>query len=266
MTEYMQQLECAKRAAVDAGKAIATYYGQVLKVTHKSASQPLTDADLASNRIIKETLRSEFPKYGWLSEEDVDDDDRLDQSVLWVIDPLDGTRDFINRNPEFAVSIALVVEKKPVVGVVYNPVTKELFYAAKGYGSHCNGKPIKVKTFTSESHPSLVVSQSEYNRGEWAAFENEFKITPTGGCAYKMGKVARGDADGTFTLSPKSEWDICAGTLLVEEAGGVVTYVDGSAVTFNNASTLMDGLIYCNSSKLLSRIIESIQRHDKSGL
>ena len=265
MTDFSRELECAKKAAMEAGKAIAKFYGQSLKVTHKSASQPLTEADLASNQIIKETLRSEFPEYGWLSEEDIDNESRLNQHSLWVIDPLDGTRDFINKNPEFAVSIALVQDKKPVVGVVYNPVTREIFYAAKGAGAYCDGKSISVKKSVS-SPPHLIVSQSEYGRGEWNPYESDFKITPTGGCAYKMGKVARGDADGTFTLSPKSEWDICAGVILVEEAGGVVSYLDGQKITFNNPSTVMDGLIYCSSKTVHDVILDSIKRHENTDL
>lgn len=262
--DFSKQLQCAKTASVEAGKAIAMFYGQSLKVTHKSANQPLTEADLAANTILKQHLQSEFPDYGWLSEEDVDNETRLDQSLLWVVDPLDGTRDFINHNPEFAVSVALVYNQQPVVGVVYNPITKELFYAAKNSGAFCDGKKISVKQTPNlkESKPELIVSQSEFNRGEWNSYLNEYRVRPTGGCAYKMGKIARGDAEGTFTLNPKSEWDICAGAIIVKEASGVVTDLYGQEIIFNKPSTIMDGLIYCNSTDLLQKILTSIKIHD----
>ncbi|MCP5463604.1 MAG: 3'(2'),5'-bisphosphate nucleotidase CysQ [Deltaproteobacteria bacterium] len=264
MLSYTQELEVAKEAAVKAGQAIAGFYGKSLKVRHKAESQPVTEADLASNRVIKEMISNAFPQDGWLSEEDADNADRFEQKRLWVIDPLDGTKDFINKNPEFAVSIALVEDRKPVVGVVYNPVTKELFWAHKGQGAFCDGKPIKVKEFNEQESFSLIVSMSEYKRGEWKDFETQFKIIPTGGCAYKMGKVARGDADGTFTLSPKSEWDICAGHLLVEEAGGVVSRLSGEDVVYNQANTLLDGLVYDNDPKTHQILLKAIKNYESN--
>ena len=119
-------------------------------------------------------------------------------------------------------------------------------------------KKITVKPYTPSSKISLLVSQSEFRRGEWKEFADQFDITPMGGCAYKMSRIARGDADGTFTLSPKSEWDICAGKLIVEEAGGLVARLDGSDLQFNQDIPRFDGLIYCNSKVVLSRILESI--------
>lgn len=254
---YSKHLEVAKDAAVKAGKKIAEYYGKALNVTHKSPEQPLTEADLAANMILREALMGNFPDAGWLSEEDIDDTVRFDKEFVWVVDPLDGTRDFINRTPEFAVSVGLVHHKKPVVGVVYNPISKELFYAAKGTGAFCNGKKITVKN---EAHGkrNLLVSLSELKRGEWERFKGQFDIVPTGGCAYKMGKVAAGTADGTFTLSPKSDWDICGGHCLIEEAGGVVRDIKGDVVTYNNEFTRKKGLIYCASDKVLDEILRAI--------
>lgn len=254
--DLSKELELAKKAALDAGQAIAEYYGKTLDISYKMEDHPLTEADLAANRIIRATLGKPFPDYSWLSEEDVDNEERLDGNRLWVIDPLDGTKDFINKNPEFAVSIALVEDKKPILGVVYNPVTKELFHAVQGQGAFCQDKPIQVRKEKTKPKTHLLASMSEYKKGEWTEFENQFQVTATGGCAYKMSKVARGDADGTFTLNPKSEWDICAGHVIVEEAGGKVSYLDGETVTYNNASTLIDGLIYTSGDEVHAEILE----------
>ncbi len=257
-SDYSQYLQVAKDAAIKAGKKIAEYYGKALNVTHKSPEQPLTEADLAANMILKEALLGNFSDVGWLSEEDIDDTVRFDKEFLWVVDPLDGTRDFINRTPEFAVSVGLVHKKKPVVGVVYNPISKELFYAAKGTGAFCNGKKITVRK-DSPGKRKLLASLSELKRGEWERFKDQFEIKPTGGCAYKMGKVATGVADGTFTLSPKSDWDICGGHCLIEEAGGIVRDVHGEVVTYNNEFTRKKGLIYCSSEKVLAEILTAIK-------
>lgn len=261
MGQYQEELRIAKKAAIDAGEVIAQYYKkQSYSVTHKSDHQPLTEADLAANSIIKEALRSAFPSYGWLSEEDVDNLARFETDHLWVIDPLDGTKDFIHQNPEFAVSIALVFNKEPVVGVVYNPITKELFWAEKNHGAFCGDKPLSVSDLPANK-PSLIVSMSEHKRGEWTDYESHFAITPTGGCAYKMAKVARGDADGTFTLSPKSEWDICAGHIIIEEAGGIVTHLDGDRIQYNQEITKLNGLIYCNHKDVHQKILKVIPKN-----
>ncbi len=258
---YTNELTTARRAALDAGGVIAEYYTQTLKPTYKANHQPVTRADHASNDIIKSILRKTFPDDGWLSEEDVDDMTRFEKKRVWIVDPLDGTRDFIHKTPEFAVAIALVENHKPVLGVVYNPITKEMFSALAGQGAFCNDQKIRVMEKSDaekKKKTKLLISLTENKRGEWEHFKNLFDVVPTGGCAYKMAKVARGDADGAFTLSPKSEWDVCAGEVIVHEAGGIVTYVDGSLIRYNQPSTIMDGLIYCSTSVIHREILDAI--------
>lgn len=246
-SDFQREIDVASKAAVDAAAAILKYYGTAdLAVTHKSPQQPLTEADLESNRIIGLAIRSAFPGDAWLSEEDVDNGGRFTKSRVWIVDPLDGTQDFVNRNPEFAVSIGLVEAGVPVVGVICNPVTKELFWAAKGRGAFCGKEKISVSGNRDISRIRLIVSQSEHKRGEWDRFKPHFEIKPTGGTAYKMALIARGDADGCFTLQPKSEWDICAGHVLVTEAGGIVTHAKGERVLYNQKKPLFENLVYCN--------------------
>jgi len=258
--ELSNELHFAREAAVNAGKAIAEFYGKKIPFTEKAEDHPLTQADLAANAIIKETLSREFPRDAWLSEEDADQKARLEAKRVWIVDPLDGTKDFINENPEFAVSIALVENNEPVVGAVYNPITKELFSAVKNGGATLDGNPISTKSYSEKDKINLLVSQSEYKRGEWQEFEEEYNVKATGGCAYKMSKIAKGDADGTFTLQPKSEWDICAGTLILKEAGGIVKNLDGTEVKYNQKNVALKGLVYCNCQSVYEKLMRSVKR------
>lgn len=257
------ELAHAKAAAIKAAAVILDYYKIAnLDVTMKGKGQPLTEADLASNRIIKKILQDAFPDDGWLSEEDPDDASRFSKKRVWIVDPLDGTQDFINKNPEFAVSIGLVVDEKPVLGVIANPVTNELFWSASGLGAFMDGKRVMVSNNRDVKNISLIVSQSENRRGEWDRFKSFFNIKPTGGTAYKLALVASGRADGCFTLRPKSEWDVCAGHMLIAEAGGVITTASGENIKYNQPTPRLSNLVYSNSH--LHNYILDVIRKDQT--
>lgn len=242
---YQNELNIAKSCAIDAGKAIKEFYkSQDLDVTYKGKNQPLTDADLAANRIIKEAIQKNFPQDGWLSEEDPDSEERFSKSRLWIVDPLDGTSDFIKQNPEFAVSIGLVENGEPVLGVIYQPITKELFWGAKGVGAFLNDKEIQTKGNGNLKDITVLASQSEFKRGEWDVFKGDFQIKPTGGTAFKLALVASGRAESCFTLQPKSEWDICAGHALLNLTGGKISTATGEKVEYNQKKPLYSHLLY----------------------
>src|SRR5687767_3268203 len=139
-----QALQAAVDAAREAGAAVRRYYKDAYTVKEKGEDNPLTDADLASDAILGERLRRGFPDLGWLSEESVDDPARLAASSAWIVDPLDGTKEFTLGIPEFVVSIGLVVDGRAVLGVLYNPITEELFAGAVGEGAAFNGSPCRV--------------------------------------------------------------------------------------------------------------------------
>lgn len=242
--EYAQAIEAAKKAGV----VIADYFQKNYKVQHKSADQPVTEADHAANQIIHDTILKAFPEDGWLSEETKDDKSRLQKERVWIIDPLDGTKEFINKIHEFAVSIALVIENQPVVGVINNPLTGQLFTTRKGSGTYLNRQQIKVSNKKQLDKACILASRSEIGRGEWHPYAGKFFIQQSGGMAYKMALVASGVADGSFTLQPKNEWDFCAGVLLIKEAGGRVTDVNGDPFTFNKEETLTPNMVYGNST------------------
>lgn len=241
-----QALSAAKAAAHQAGEVVLSYYKSRYVVQSKGVDNPVTEADLAVNRVLHETLMAALPDAGWLSEESPENAARLRQDHLWIVDPLDGTKEFIQGIDEFVIAIALVVKRQVSVAVTYNPVRREMFSACRGEGAFCNDRPIRV---TSTPHlPGAVVlaSRSETGRGEWERFRDILTIRPMGSVAYKLAQVAQGACDVTFSLVPKSEWDLCAGTLLVAEAGGRVTDLQGAPLKFNQPNPLYQGVLATN--------------------
>ena len=240
-------LDVAKQAADQAGRAILSYYQSQYEVSSKGVDNPVTTADLAANRILQGLLLDAFPEFGWLSEESVDHLERLDREWTWVVDPLDGTKDFIQGIDEFAVVIALVRQTQVEMAVTYNPVRQEMMYASRGRGAFCNDVPIQVTSTQGLQQAVVLSSRSETKRGEWARFQDVLTMRPTGSVAYKLAQVACGKGDLTFSLVPKNEWDICAGTLLVAEAGGRVSDPSGEPFRFNQPDTLRPGLVATNA-------------------
>jgi len=212
------------------------------ETAYKANEDPVTTADLKAGSILREGLIENFPDTGWLSEETRDDYSRLDKELVWVVDPIDGTKEFVSGIPEYVVSVALVEYGLPVLAVVYNPATEELFPAANGQGAWLNGEAINAEHALA-AKPVLLASRSEIRRGEFEPFEPFAEIRPCGSIAYKLALVAAGIADATFSFGPKNEWDIAAGVLLVSESGGNVTNRNGAPFTFNQRSTLVDGIV-----------------------
>jgi myo-inositol-1(or 4)-monophosphatase len=181
---------------------------------------------------------------GWLSEESTDDLTRLDKQRVWVVDPLDGTLEFVAGIPEWCVSIALVEKGQVIAGGVSNPATGETLLGSVASGLTYNGKRTHASALDRLQGAVVLASRSEVKRGDWDAFRNgPIVIRPTGSVAYKLALVAAGLADATWTLTPKHEWDVAAGVALVKAGGGFVECLDGSAPAFNNPSPRLSGLI-----------------------
>ena len=255
----MQELEVAVDAARRGGAIVRKYFKGDYEVHEKAPDNPLTIADTEADAAIKACVLEAFPDDGWLSEETRDSPARLAKSRVWIVDPLDGTKEFVQNIPEFCVCVAFVVDGVVQVGVCYNPVEEKLFAAARGQGTTLNGAPVRCTPTTALATATVLASRSEVKRGEWKDYESLMNVKPTGSVAYKFALISAGEYDATFSLTPKNEWDICAGTMLVEEAGGVVTDRYGRPLTFNNEKTLLPGLI-ATGAALYGPVRDCIQR------
>jgi myo-inositol-1(or 4)-monophosphatase len=238
-----RELEVAIAAARAAGALIRRYYDAPLDVRHKGKDNPVTAADEDANHAIRALIAAAFPDDGWLSEETADSSERLHRPRVWIVDPLDGTKEFIQHIPEFCVCIALVEHGEPRVAVTYDPIGDRVYAARHGAGATLNGAPIRVSGITELAKARVLASRSEDARGEWTAYKPHCRVELTGSVAYKLARVAAGDGDATFSLTPKNEWDICSGTLLIAEAGGVITDRFGAPLRFNQPDPLRPGLI-----------------------
>lgn len=243
-----------------AGAAIMHFYQSAFDVTDKKTDNPVTDADFAADQILKERLLALLPEAGWLSEETVDSPERLGKKLVWVVDPLDGTKEFVMGIPEFAVSVGLVEDGNPVLAVVYGPASNELFYAYKGSGVFFNGQAVAVSPCAVLQGARVDASRSERKRGEFAPFEGLVTLQTMGSIAYKLARIAAGHTDATWSRGPKNEWDICAGVLLVQEGGGKTGNLDDQPFTFNRPKTLVNGII-ADNGHLHEQIKESLAPH-----
>ena len=246
-TVYDRELEVARDAAIAAGEILRRYFRDGgYQIDSKGKNNPVTTADFEADSKLKQILRDAFPAYGWLSEETVDNDDRLTRERVWIVDPLDGTKEFIKGIPEFVVAIALTVRGVPVMGVTYNPIKHELFCGVPGVGCYLNGQAVTVSDTSTIEHATILASRSETARGEWKAYEGRVIVKAIGSVAYKLALVAAGRADATFTLTPKSEWDIASGVALIIAAGGRVTDLYGKEVHFNRRDVKTPGFVASN--------------------
>jgi len=246
--DYAADLELALRAVRAAGEAVLPAFHAGQEVRYKAPDQPVTDADLAANRILHDVLLGGRPAYGWLSEETKDTPERLSKDRLWVVDPIDGTNSFVKGYPEFAISVALVDGGRAVVGVVLNPATGETYHAVAGGGAFLNGAPIRVSaTGEAAAVRRIAASRAEMRRGELDRFAAPWRVSPLGSTAYKMAKVADGSFDVFVSAGPKSEWDVAGAAVIVAEAGGRVTRPGGDELRYNQPDPGWRGIVASNA-------------------
>lgn len=239
---FSELLETAKIAAISASKEILKIYESGdFSIEAKSDDSPLTLADKASHRaIVAELEKTALPI---LSEEgsQVAHSTRNDWEYFWLIDPLDGTKEFIKKNGEFTVNIALIHKNRPVLGVVFTPVLDDLFWAVKGEGAFKNDEPITVNTFSLKNENLKVVASRSHLNDETQEYLDAL-VNPeivSKGSSLKLLMVAEGDADLYPRYAPTMEWDTAAAQIIVEEAGGTVTIKDSaSSVVYNKENLL----------------------------
>ena len=247
------ELEVLRQAVRQAGQHVLKLAAEGFETHIKKDRSPVTTADLAVNQIMQEVILKAFPSDAWLSEESPEDPRRLENKRVWVIDPIDGTKYFMRGVPQYAISVALVESHQPVVAVVYNPATDELFSAGRGMGAWLNGQPIHV-TPSRDGQPVVLVNPPALERGMFRAIEAAAECRPMGSIAYTLALVAAGQADATLNLDGLNEWDVAGGVLLVEEAGGAVIDRNGSTLSFNQPTTAVRGILAANKD-LLNRLL-----------
>ena len=249
------ELDIGIKAAREAGKVITRYYKSKNKIRYKSYKNPVTTADFEADKKIKEILMSNFPSYGWLSEETFDSHYRLNLDKVWIVDPIDGTKEFIEGIPNFAVSIGLVENGLPTIGILFNPITQQMFYAQAGKGAFLNDELIKCKSRNNIKDMTILNSRSEDKAGLWTPYKFKFKsLKPIGSVAYKLGLIASGEADAFASLKPKSEWDICAGDCIIREAGGRLINLNGEVRNYNLKDTRVEPGLIAGKPKTVEKL------------
>jgi len=246
--QNLPELAHALMPTVDrAGAAIMQIYASAFAVERKADDSPLTLADLESQRIIMETLRALTPDIPVLSEECAQApwSERQRWRELWVVDPLDGTREFVKRNGEFTINIALVVDHEPVLGIVAAPATGLVYWGAAGVGAftaHRGATPTAIHVAAPHVPLRVVGSRSHASPATTAYLTQLGPHDTTGvGSSLKFCLLAEGKADLYVRFGPTSEWDTAAGQALLEAAGGHVTRLDGRRLLYNCRETLLNG-------------------------
>tara|TARA_R110002094_G_scaffold107362_1_gene105669 strand:+ start:896 stop:1687 length:792 start_codon:yes stop_codon:yes gene_type:complete len=232
-------------AARMAGRVATSFAGKNARRWDKpDDAGPVTEADLAVNDLLATVLRGARPEYGWLSEETEDNDARLDKRNVFIIDPIDGTRSFVEGSSTWAHSIAVARDGVVTAAVVFLPLRDKLYAAALGQGAHMNNTLIRAST-QDQLHASTVLAASPAMRTEHWKSRREpiFKRNYRPSLAYRLALVAEGRFDAMLTLRDTWEWDIAAGALIVSEAGGQITDQNGLPLRFNNAAPLLKGVV-----------------------
>lgn len=244
--KYVEKICC--ELAVAAGlKIMEIYNDEALfgNVEYKADNSPLTLADTSANEIIVAGLKEHFPEYAILSEEDKGNLDRLENPYCFIVDPLDGTKEFIKRNDQFTVNIALAYEHYSIVGAIYVPATKELYYASQGNGTCYTvvRSDVITKLSVSDKLSDLIwvgskSHSSEKEQNMIGAHEALISHVKSAGSSLKGCMVAKGEADVYYRFGLTCEWDTAAMQCVVEEAGGIFKQMDGTDMTYNRVDNL----------------------------
>ena len=250
---FEREARVACEAAQAGGEVVARHAAANRRAAReKSHDNPVTAADLEANAAICARLLAAFPADALLSEETADRPERLTAERVWIVDPLDGTKEFVEGVPQFAVSVALAYRGRPVAGCVYDPSTSECFWAAEGGGAHLGAAKLAVSRERSLAKCVVLSSRTEMKRGQVDAFRPLVaRIEPVGSVALKLAWIAAGRADLWISAAPKSEWDVCAGDLLVREAGGVFAELARGERAYNQRDVLLQPLLAAGPAELV---------------
>jgi myo-inositol-1(or 4)-monophosphatase len=215
-----------------AGRLALSLFRTELKNWTKGASSPVSEADIAVNDLLESKLRSATPDYGWLSEESVDDATRLGKHLVWIVDPIDGTRGYLAGREDWCVSAALVEGTSPVLAAVFAPASDEFFFAVRGQGATHNDVAIQATAGTDLDFPRIAGPKPLVERLNRSA--GEITLYPRiGSLALRLCRVAQGNLDAAFAGGQSRDWDLAAANLIVQEANGKMTALSGDTILYN---------------------------------
>ena len=258
MTDPAQDLELICQAAFDAGALALKLRREGLETAYKEGDSPVTNADLATDALIKQILTSARPDYGWLSEETADDLVRRSRRRLFVVDPIDGTRAFIKDRPWWAVSVAVVEDDKPIAGVVFAPDLDETYCAIAGGGATLNGQHVRASQRDTVEGCGMVGDARMFAHPAWPTPWPPMRIEPRNSTALRMCLIAAGAFDATLALAPKFDWDLAAADLIAREAGAFVGDHRGRGFAYNGRKPAQPSLV-CAAPRLAPLILERVR-------
>lgn len=266
--DLARSLAPALREVVRQGGEIAEEYFRLdlktsARVWNKAGGSPVTEADVAVDTFLKIRLAELLPDAGWLSEETADDPSRLAKSQVWIVDPIDGTRAFMSGHPDWSVAVALLVDARPVLGIVHAPAAGAVYEAVAGLGATCNGKAISASGQASlqgarVAGPKPLIDTLERRVGAL----NRHPRIPS--LALRLARVAAGDVDIGLVSGDARDWDIAAADLILHEAGARLTTLEGGAVRYNRVEPL-HGELAAASDRLHPALIEAMTAHRDAG-
>lgn len=261
--ETIPETKVALEAAIKAGEAVLEIYNRDFSSELKKDKEPLTEADIKSNEILIDALSE--TGHHILSEEEKDDEKRLDEDKIWIIDPLDGTNDFINKTGEFSIMIALVEEHKPILGIIYQPTTGVIYVAQKGCGAYKNDgngwSKIGVSSVFELKKCRAVGSRHHLAQNE-KDFLGTLKISDfrQKGSCLKVTEISQGNAELYFTTTDKiKQWDTCASYCIIKESGGNMTDMFGNELKYNTKVVNHENGILVTNGKIHEKIIEKYE-------
>jgi myo-inositol-1(or 4)-monophosphatase len=238
----------------EAGALALSLFRTELKNWTKGASSPVSEADIAVNDLLEQRLRSATPDYGWLSEESVDDEARLGKQLVWIVDPIDGTRAYLAQREDWCVSVALVEDFLPVLAAVFAPATDEFFFAARRKAATLNDRPIRATAGTDLDFSRVAGPKPLVQR--LSSSPDEITLHPRiGSLALRLCRVAQGSLDAAFAGGQSRDWDLAAANLIVQEAGGKMSALSGDAIEYNRRE-VVHGVLVAAGRDRHGRIVE----------
>ena len=243
----------------EAGALAFSLFRTDLKNWTKGASSPVSEADIAVNDLVEKRLRAATPDYGWLSEESVDDDSRLGRELVWIVDPIDGTRAYLAGREDWCVSVALVGDGTPLLAALYAPAHDEFFFAARGQGASCNGKALRATggtelDFARVAGPKPLIERLRKTLGDIDVYPR------IGSLALRLCRVADGRLDAAFAGGNSHDWDLAAADLIVHEADGKLTALSGEAISYNRRE-VTHGVLVAAGRDRHAEIVRAFRHH-----